>query len=138
MISLHRLTQEAYYYHLFEKERHDTFHVAYRILCAAFPKRTLRRQMYEVWETCEMLIHHIETAQEKYEDLRPTGLNVQDVEYHTMLADAAWYITILIQCLTLRCPANEGNPGSAAKPPPSNLVKLSVAAQPITARTKTP
>ncbi|KAJ5959309.1 Tetratricopeptide-like helical [Penicillium vulpinum] len=91
MISLHRLTQEAYYYHLTEKERHDTFHVAYRILCAAFPKRTLRRQMYEVWETCEMLIHHIETAQDKYEDLRPTGLDVQDLEYHTMLADAAWF-----------------------------------------------
>lgn len=91
MISLHRLVQEAYYYHQPEDKRHETFRVAYRVLCEAFPKRELRRQMYQVWGTCELLIHHIEAAQDKYELLRPTGLDVQDPALHIMLADATWY-----------------------------------------------
>ena len=93
MISLHRLVQEAYYYHLSDIERRETFGVVYRILCDAFPRRILRRQMYEVWPICEGLIHHVEAAQDKYEDLRLTGFNVQDLDYETMLADAAWYVT---------------------------------------------
>jgi predicted ATPase len=91
MISLHRLVQEAYYYHMTDEQRRETFGVAYRLLCAAFPKRELRRQMYQVWGTCELLIHHIEAAQDKYQELRSTtGLNVQDPALHIMLADATW------------------------------------------------
>lgn len=92
MISLHRLTQEAYYYHLTDQKRHNTFHVAYRILCQAFPKRELRRQMYEVWGVCEALIHHVEIMQDKYEELRQKGFNVQDSDLDIMLADASWYV----------------------------------------------
>ncbi|UKZ53095.1 hypothetical protein TrVGV298_006883 [Trichoderma virens] len=91
MISLHRLVQEAYYDYQSDTQRHETFQVIYRLLCEAFPKRELRRQMYQVWDTCELLIHHIEAAQDKYEALRPTGLNVQDAALYTMLADATWF-----------------------------------------------
>ncbi|KAK4208503.1 hypothetical protein QBC37DRAFT_431898 [Rhypophila decipiens] len=91
MISLHRLVQEAYFYHQPEHLRRETFGVAYRVLCEAFPKRELRRQMYEVWETCELLIHHIEAAQDKYELLRPGGFDVQDPTLQIMLADATWF-----------------------------------------------
>jgi len=89
-ISLHRLVQEAYYYYMSDEQRHGTFRVAYRVLCEAFPKRELRRQMYQVWGTCESLIHHIEAAQDKYEELRSTGLDVQDPALVIMLADATW------------------------------------------------
>ena len=90
LISIHRLIQEAYYYHMPEQQRHAIFGVIYRILCEAFPKRVMRRQMYEVWGKCEQLIHHIEAAQDKYEDLKPSGLDVQDPALDTMLADASW------------------------------------------------
>ncbi|KAH6627517.1 P-loop containing nucleoside triphosphate hydrolase protein [Chaetomium tenue] len=93
-ISLHRLVQEAYYYYMTDEQRHETFGVAYRVLCEAFPKRELRRQMYQVWGTCELLIHHIEAAQDKYEELRSTGLDVQDPALLIMLADATWYFCV--------------------------------------------
>jgi hypothetical protein len=94
MISIHRLIQEAYFYHLSEQERRDTFGVAYRILCEAFPKRIMGRQMYQVWETCEKLIHHIEAVQDKYEELRHTGLNIQEMAWHILLADASWFVCL--------------------------------------------
>lgn len=94
MISIHRLTQEAYFSHLSDEQRHDTLCVAFRVLCEAFPKRKMRRQMYLVWETCEQLIHHIEAVQDKYEELKPMGLNVQDPAFDTLLADASWYVRL--------------------------------------------
>lgn len=90
MISLHRLVQEAYYYYMDEERQRETVQVAFRVLCAAFPRRELRRQMYEVWELCELLIHHIEATQDKYEDLREAGMSMQDSEVDMMLADATW------------------------------------------------
>lgn len=90
MISLHRLVQEAYYYYLSKEQRCETFTVAYRLLCAAFPERELRRHMYEVWDKCEQLIHHIEASQDKYAGLRATGFDVQDPALERMLADATW------------------------------------------------
>lgn len=98
LISIHRLIREAYYDHLSEEKRRDTFRVAYLVLCEAFPKRTLRRQMYEVWETCEQLIHHIEATQDRYEELRLTGLNVQDPAFNILLADASWYVRLSHHC----------------------------------------
>ncbi|CAK7241120.1 MAG: hypothetical protein STHCBS139747_002578 [Sporothrix thermara] len=95
MISLHRLIHEAYYNYMTDAQRHDAFGVMYRLLCAEFPRRTLRRQMYEVWNKCEMLVHHVEMLQNRYEELHgirgPGRLDVQDLELHTMLADATWF-----------------------------------------------
>ena len=80
-----------------EQQRRETFGVAYRILCNAFPERKLRRQMYEVWGECEQLINHIEAAQDKYEDLKRTGYDVQDSALDTLLADASWYVRVVLE-----------------------------------------
>lgn len=95
MISIHRLIQEAYLQHLDESQRQETCRIAYQIMCEAFPKRELRRQMYLVWNRCEQLIHHVAALQDRYEELRSLDFDIQDPKFDTLLADVSWYVSVL-------------------------------------------
>lgn len=90
VISIHRLTQEAFYFEMNEEQRRDAFELAYRLVCDAFPKRRMGRHMYEDWGVCEQLIHHVVALQDKYEDLRQRGYDNQDEGLASLMADAAW------------------------------------------------
>lgn len=71
--------------------------------------------MYEVWETCEKLIHHIEAVQDKYEELRSTGLDVQDMGWQILLADASWFVHFFPDSARLSGLAETSNAGFVVK-----------------------
>lgn len=93
MMSIHRLTQEAYYYEISDQDRYDAFCVTYHLLCDAFPKRAFGRHLYKSWSDCERLIHHVATLQDKYEELRYKDFTVQDENFAILMADATWYLS---------------------------------------------
>lgn len=90
ILSIHRLTQEAFFYFMDDKQRLQAFDAAWQILAHAFPKRDLGRMMFDQWRTCQQLIRHVDVLSAKSVELRSIGLDVQEPAWAILLSDAAW------------------------------------------------
>lgn len=90
VLSIHRLTQEAFYYFMDDKQKLQAFNAAWQILAHAFPKRDLGRMMFDQWRTCQQIIRHVDVLSAKSVELRSIGLDVQESAWAVLLSDAAW------------------------------------------------
>lgn len=90
LISLHRLTQLAFFDRMSEQERKDTFQVAFSLLREAFPGRQGHHHLYTRWQTCEQLKQHVLAFQAQYEVLRKSGFSEQDAKFTWLICDTAW------------------------------------------------
>ena len=94
LISLHRLTQAAFFDRMSEHEREETFKVAFSLLREAFPGRQGHHHLYTRWQTCEQLRQHVLAFQAQYEVLRKDGFSEQDEKFTWLICDTAWQVTI--------------------------------------------
>ncbi|KAM3446486.1 hypothetical protein MY3296_009633 [Beauveria thailandica] len=90
-LSIHRLTQEAFYYFLSREQKQEAFLVALQLLSHSFPKRLHGRHLYHSWNICSQLIHHVHALQEQYEELKAEGFDTQEPDFAILAADASWY-----------------------------------------------
>ncbi|KAL9009767.1 MAG: hypothetical protein Q9173_005234 [Seirophora scorigena] len=90
LISLHRLTQVAFFDRMSEQERKDTFQIAFSLLREAFPGRQGHHHLYTRWQTCEQLKQHVLAFQAQYEVLRKNGFSEQDAKFTWLIYDIAW------------------------------------------------
>ncbi|KAJ3496070.1 hypothetical protein NLG97_g2939 [Lecanicillium saksenae] len=90
-LSIHRLTKEAFYYFLSPEQKQEAFLVALQLLSHSFPKRLHGRHLYQSWNICSQLIHHVDALQEQYEELKAEGFDTQEPSFAILSADASWY-----------------------------------------------
>ena len=94
LISLHRLTQVAFFDRVWKHERERTFKVAFSLLRKAFPGRQGHHHLWTRWQTCEQLTQHVLTFQAQYEILRKDGFSEQDEKLTWLICDTAWQVTV--------------------------------------------
>ncbi|KAL8647404.1 MAG: hypothetical protein Q9210_005582 [Variospora velana] len=92
LISLHRLTQHAFFDRMSEQERKDAFKVAFSLLREAFPGQQGHHHLYTRWQTCEQLRQHVLAFQAQYEVLRKDSFSEQDPKFTWLICDTAWYL----------------------------------------------
>ncbi|PVH69154.1 hypothetical protein DL98DRAFT_439632 [Cadophora sp. DSE1049] len=91
-LSIHRLTQEAFYCFLSREQKQEAFLVALQLLSHSFPKRLHGRHLYHSWNICSQLIHHVDALQEQYEELKVEGFDTQEPNFAILAADASWLV----------------------------------------------
>jgi hypothetical protein len=68
LISLHRLTQQAYLDRMTLEERRGAFRVLIVLLEGSF-SRTAGRHLYTRWKLCSSLIQHVQALGDRYIEL---------------------------------------------------------------------
>ena len=101
LISLHRLTQAAFFDQMSEHERERNFEIALSLLREAFPGRQGHHHLYTRWQTCEQLRQDVLAFQAQYEILRKDGFSEQDEKFTWLICDTAWQVTIP-SCIAVR------------------------------------
>ena len=94
LVSLHRLTQVAFFDRMWKPEREEAFKVALLLLREAFPGRQGHHHLWTRWHTCEQLRQHVLAFQAQYEILRKDGFSEQDERFTWLICDTAWQVTV--------------------------------------------
>lgn len=90
LISLHRLTQRAFFDRMSKEQREDAFRVAFPLLREAFPGRQGHHHLYTRWQICKQLRQHVLAFQAQYDFLRKDGFSEQDAKFTWLIRDTAW------------------------------------------------
>lgn len=88
-ISIHRLTQDAYFDRMSDECRIAVFRVALILLRIAYPNRGFSH-FYTRWPICEKLRQHVLFFQGRYETLMKAKFSCQDEDFTRLLCDSAW------------------------------------------------
>ena len=94
LISLHRLTQVAFFDRVWKHERERAFEVALSLLREVFPGRQGYHHLWTRWQTCELLRQHVLTFQAQYEILRKDGFSKQNEKFTWLICDTTWQVTV--------------------------------------------
>jgi hypothetical protein len=89
LISLHRLTQQAYFDLMNLEDRRTAFEVLIDLLQNGF-SRTAGRHLYTRWKLCGSLIQHVQALVDRYMELGDTEFFAPSEPLTYLIANAAW------------------------------------------------
>ena len=89
VISVHRMIQGEYRYHLTAEQRQERWHDAAMLLRAAFPRQENGSTLFNHWPTCESLIEHVIVMATRFRELSDEGTIPYWEDFVYLLADAA-------------------------------------------------
>ncbi|PVH79565.1 hypothetical protein DL98DRAFT_572409 [Cadophora sp. DSE1049] len=90
LISMHRLTQQAYFDRMTLEDRRSAFKVPVGLLQDNF-SRTAGRHLYTRWKLCSTLIQHVQAFVDRYMDLGNTEFLAPFEPLTFLIANASWY-----------------------------------------------
>lgn len=89
-MSIHRLTREAYFDTISRPERLESFTVDLGLFRKPF-SRTAGGHLYETWDLCSKLIHHVQALGSRYVELGDVAFYSPKPVFSEVFNDAGWY-----------------------------------------------
>ena len=89
LISMHRLTQQAYFDRISLEDRRSAFRVTICLLQDSF-SRTAGRHLYSRWKLCSSLIQHVQALMCRYTDLGNVVFFAPFEPLTYLIANASW------------------------------------------------
>lgn len=90
-LSIHRLVQTIFLYHMDSDGLKMSFDVACRLLNSAFPKQRFGRPLIPEWPTCIIFAPHVQSLARKFVEFRHILVTVDD-HFLEVLSNCAWYL----------------------------------------------
>jgi hypothetical protein len=94
LISVHRLTQEAYFDRMSLRDRRAAFRVLIDLLQDSF-SRTAGRHLYTRWKLCSSLIQHVQALIDRYTELGSVKFFAPSEPLTYLIANASWQVNHL-------------------------------------------
>lgn len=91
LISMHRLTQQAYFDRMSLEDRREAFKVLIDLLQDSF-SRTAGRHLYTRWKLCSSLIQHVQALVDRYIELGNIDFFAPFEPLTYLIANASWYL----------------------------------------------
>jgi hypothetical protein len=91
LISMHRLTQQAYFDRMSLEDRREAFKVLIDLLQDSF-SRTAGRHLYTRWKLCSSLIHHVQAFVDRYIELGNIDFFAPFEPLTYLIANASWQV----------------------------------------------
>lgn len=107
VLSLHRLVQAAFIFHLGEEDRQQAFNSAAYLVNQAFPKQVKGRLFFANWKQCQAYIQHGLSLSYLFAKLGTSNLAVETCDdFVELLTNCAWFESV---CKQLHFNSDESN-----------------------------
>lgn len=91
-MSIHRLTQEAYFDRMSDTQKLDAYTVVLNLFHNPFSRKA-GSHLYSRWDTCSKLIQHVQALGDRYRELGETKFFPPQEIMTIVFNDAAWLVT---------------------------------------------
>jgi len=92
MITIHRLTREAYFDSMERQDRLEAFKIVLGLFQKPF-SRPAGSNLWNRWDVCSRLIQHVQALSERYVELGATDFYSPNPELSSLFNDAAWSVS---------------------------------------------